>query len=364
METKKLGKRLLSLDVLRGITIVGMVLVNNAGACGFCYEPFHHVKWDGFNPADLVFPMFMFVMGISIYLSLSKTAFDRHRSIVKVVKRALLLIAVGIALKWVLNSMESGNWLDFANMRIMGVLQRLGICYGIVALMSLFVPHRRFALIASALLAFYLLLQLLGNGFEKSATNIVAIVDSAVLGTSHIYLQGKQFVDPEGLLSTIPAVAQVMLGFLCGQTIMRYNDNRERMIRIFVSGAIMLAAGFLLSYACPFNKRLWSPSFVLLTCGLSSMLLALLIYFIDEKSCRSWSNPFKMVGVNPLALYVLSEVLGDAFRKWDVTTWSFSTFLQPLFGDYMGSLLYAVLFSALIWGVGYILYRKQIFIKL
>jgi predicted acyltransferase len=107
-----------------------MILVNNAGACGFCYEPFHHVKWNGFNPADLVFPMFMFVMGISIYLSLSKTDFDWHRSIVKVVKRALLLIAVGIALKWVLNSMESGNWLDFANMRIMGVLQRLGICYG------------------------------------------------------------------------------------------------------------------------------------------------------------------------------------------------------------------------------------------
>lgn len=363
METKKVSNRLLSLDVLRGITIMGMILVNNAGACGFCYEPFHHVKWNGFNPADLVFPMFMFVMGISIYLSLSKTDFDWHQSIVKVVKRTLLLFAVGIVLKWVLNSIESGNWLDFANMRIMGVLQRLAICYGVVALMSLFVPHRRLSLIALFLLAFYLGLQLIGNGFEKSATNIVAIVDNAVLGTNHIYLQGKQFVDPEGLLSTIPAVAQVMIGFLCGEMIMRYKDE-ERMIKIFVSGTIMLVMGFLISYVCPLNKRLWSPSFVLLTCGISSLLFALLIYIIDDKSFKSWSKPFKIVGVNPLALYVLSEVLGDIFRKLNVTTWSFTNFLKPLFGNYAGSLFYAVIFTALIWCVGLLLYRKQIFIKL
>lgn len=356
--------RLLSLDVLRGITIAGMILVNNAGACGFGYSPLSHVKWDGFNPADLVFPMFMFVMGVSIYISLKKNNFDWHYSLFKVLKRTFLIILCGLALKWVLNSMDSGNWLDFSHMRFMGVLQRLGICYGIVALMALFIRHKYFPWIAGGLLLIYFTLQIIGNGFIKSADNIASIVDNALLGANHMYLHGKQFVDPEGVLSTIPAVAQVMIGFLCGKIIIENKENDKRMILLFVLGNILLILGYLWSYATPINKRLWSPSFVLITCGSSSLIFATLIYFIDVKGYKKWSKFFQIFGVNPLVLYILSEVLGDAFRIYNITDISFNYLWQPVFGNYMGSCMYAIVFVFINWIVGYILYKKQIWIKL
>ena len=254
-------QRLLSLDVLRGITVAGMILVNNAGACGYGYAPLRHAKWDGFTPADLVFPMFMFLMGISTYISLRKYNFRWQLTIGKIIKRAFLLILIGIAMKWLIHSFETGIWNDWEHMRILGVMQRLGICYGITAVMALFIPH-------------------------------------TVLGTSHMYLQGRQFVEPEGILSTISAVAQVMIGFVCGHMLINRKDNQERMQQLFFMGTLLLFAGFLLSYACPLNKRLWSPSFVLVTCGIAALALAVLIEVIDVRKKKEWCTFFKVFGVN------------------------------------------------------------------
>lgn len=357
-------QRLLSLDVLRGITVAGMILVNNAGACGYGYAPLRHAKWDGFTPADLVFPMFMFLMGISTYISLRKYNFQWQLTIGKIIKRAFLLILIGIAMKWLIHSFETGIWNDWEHMRILGVMQRLGICYGITAVMALFIPHKRFLPIALLLLIGYFILQLVGNGFEKSPDNIMAIVDSSVLGTSHMYLQGRQFVEPEGILSTIPAVAQVMIGFVCGHMLINRKDNQERMQQLFFMGTLLLFAGFLLSYACPLNKRLWSPSFVLVTCGIAALALAVLIEVIDVRKKKEWCTFFKVFGVNPLLLYVAAEIFGDLFRTWHINTFLFDTCLQPLFGNYFGSFMYAALFLSLIWLVGYILFKKQIYIKL
>lgn len=359
-----ISNRLLSLDVLRGITVAGMILVNNAGACGYSYAPLRHAKWDGFTPADLVFPMFMFLMGISTYISLRKYAFQWRPAIGKVLKRAFLLILIGILMKWLISSSGTGNWADWEHMRLLGVMQRLGICYGVTAVLALFVPHRRFLPVAVLLLFAYFILQLLGNGFEKSPDNIMAIVDSTVLGTNHMYLQGRQFVEPEGILSTIPSVAQVMIGFVCGRMIIDRKDNAERMQGLFLRGTSLLFAGFLLSYACPLNKRLWSPSFVLVTCGVAALSLAALIDVVDVRQKQKWCTFFKIFGVNPLVLYVFAEISGDLFRIWGINTLAFDTFLQPLFGNYFGSFMYAVLFLLLNWFLGYILYRKQIYIKL
>ena len=219
MSLTRTSKRLVSLDVLRGITVCGMILVNNAGACGYAYAPLKHAKWDGFTPADLVFPAFMFIMGVSIYLSLNKSNFDWRVSIARILRRTALIFVSGVALKWILAFIATGEYNTLENLRIMGVLQRLGICYGIVALLAVTVRHRLFPTIIAVLLVGYYLLQLFGNGFEKCAGNIVSMVDYAVLGKSHMYLGGAQFVDPEGILSTIPAIAQVMIGFLCGKVI-------------------------------------------------------------------------------------------------------------------------------------------------
>lgn len=358
------SKRLLSLDVLRGITIAGMILVNNAGACGFPYEPLRHAKWDGFTPADLVFPMFMFLMGISTYISLQKYDFQWKPAIRKIVKRAGLLFLIGVAMKWFIGSCESGTLIDLEHLRIMGVMQRLGICYGVTAIMALFIPHKRFLPVAILLLTGYFILQIVGNGFEKSADNIMAIVDSAILGNDHMYLQGKQFVDPEGLLSSIPAIAQVMIGFVCGKIIVSMKDNQLRMLNFFLMGTCLLFSGYLLSYACPLNKRLWSPSFVLVTCGVAALSLAAMVYVIDVKQHKKWFSFFEVFGANPLLLYVVGYIFGELFRLWKVNLFMFDTFLNPMFGDYFGSFMYAVLFLFLNWILGYILFRKRIYIKL
>lgn len=359
------SKRLLSLDVLRGITVAGMILVNNAGACGYSYAPLRHARWDGFTPADLVFPMFMFLMGISTYISLRKYDFQWHAAIRKVIKRALLLFLIGVAMKWFVNSYHSGNWTDWEHMRIMGVMQRLGICYGITAILALLIPHKRFPAVALMLLAGYFLLQLFGNGFGKTPDNIIAVVDAAVLGHGHMYLQGRQFVDPEGVLSTVPAVAQVMIGFVCGRMITDRKENGERMQKLFLSGTSLLFSGYLFSYASPLNKRLWSPGFVLVTCGIAALSLAALIYVIDvRRQKKGWCMLFEVFGVNPLILYVFGYVLGELFRAWKVNEYLFNSVLQPVFGNYFGSFMYAVFFLSLNGLAGYILFRKRIYIKL
>ena len=358
------NKRLLSLDVLRGITVAGMILVNNTGKCGYNYAPFTHAKWDGFTPADLVFPMFMFLMGISTFISLRKYNFQWRPAIGKIIKRSLLLIFIGLMMEWFITSLHSGNYFDLSHLRIMGVMQRLGFCYGITALLAVTIPHKWFMPLALGLLGGYFVLQLLGNGFEKSADNIIAVIDSAILGTDHIYLQGRQFVDPEGLISSIPAVAQVMIGFVCGKAIIDIKENDKRMLNLFLTGTALLFSGYLLSYVCPLNKRLWSPSFTLVTCGIAALALALLLYIMDVKQIRKWSSFFEVFGANPLVIYVFSCIAGALFVYGHFHTFTFDYLLQPLFGNHFGSFMYGMLFLLLNGLLGYILLKKKIYIKL
>lgn len=319
---------------------------------------------DGFTPADLVFPAFMFIMGVSIYLSLNKSNFDWRVSIARILRRTVLIFVSGVALKWILAFIATGEYNTLENLRIMGVLQRLGICYGIVALLAVTVRHRLFPTIIAVLLVGYYLLQLFGNGFEKCAGNIVSMVDYAVLGKSHMYLGGAQFVDPEGILSTIPAIAQVMIGFLCGKVIVGEKEIRSQIVKLAVWGTSMFVIGYLWSYAAPLNKRLWSPSFVLVTCGITSLIFATLIYIIDDSKRTRWSFPFLVVGVNPLSIYIFSEIAGGLFRKLQWTTISFEGIWQPLFGNYGGSLAYALAFLMFNWLIAFFLYKKHIYIKL
>lgn len=358
------NKRLLSLDILRGITVAGMILVNNTGKCGYNFAMCTHARWDGFTPADLVFPMFMFLMGISTYISLRKYSFQCRLAIKKKVKRSLLLIFIGVAMEWLITAIDSGNCSDLSQLRLMGVMQRLGICYGITALLAVTIPHKRFMPLALCFLAVYLIIQFLGNGFEKSAQNIIGIIDSAVLGANHVYLQGRQFVDPEGILSTIPAVSQVMIGFVCGKIIIDMKENDSRMQNLFLMGTMMLFAGYLLSYGCPLNKRLWSPSFVLLTCGVAALSLALLLYVIDVKQNKKSFAFFEIFGVNPLVIYVFSCIVGELFAHWQIHSVLFDKLLEPLFGNYFGSFMYGVLFLLCNGLLGYILFKRKIYIKL
>lgn len=376
--------RLLSLDILRGITIAGMILVNNPGSWGSIYAPLRHAEWHGLTPTDLVFPFFMFIMGVSTYMSLRKYDFRMTgASLLKVVRRSVVIFLIGIAIAWLsltLRRISSGSgvveaMINFDHIRMLGVMPRLAICYGVGSLMALSMHRKALAWTVAALLAVYAAVLLFCNGLMFSADNIIAVIDRAVLGEAHMYSDTVDGItlkfDPEGLLSTIPSICHMLIGYLCGAMLMQTTDNRERTLRLFIVGAVLTFAGMLLSYGCPINKKIWSPTFVLTTCGLASTLLALLIWVIDIRGHRRWCRFFESFGVNPLFMYCLGAVLSILFGFISVGgtslhAWLYADVWTPLAGGdkVLGSLLYALAFVALNWCVGFILYKKKIYIKI
>lgn len=386
--TTKPSSRLLSLDVLRGITISGMIMVNNPGSWSNVYEPLYHAQWNGLTPTDLVFPFFMFIMGISTYISMSKFNFEFSKEAVfKILKRTCVIFLIGLILAWFGLSFYTYNGLatenlpfgerlfkaltNFEHLRILGVLQRLALTYGIAALVGILVKHKYIPYVIISGLVGYFLILIFGNGFVQDETNILSIIDLSILGKSHMYYDSG--IDPEGVLSTIPSACHVLIGFLCGRTLIQIKDNKERMLQLFIIGAILTFAGFLLSYGCPINKKIWSPTYVLVTCGLGATLLSLLIWIIDVNGYKKWSVSFESFGVNPLFIYVLAGVLatfleGISFNYNEtlisIKSFMYSIILQPILGDKLGSLMYALLFVFTCWIFGNTLYKKKIYIKI
>ena len=339
MEKNKTTSRILSIDILRGLTIAGMITVNNPGSWSYMYAPLEHAEWNGLTPTDLVYPFFMCVMGMCIYIAMRKFDFACNRATVyKIVKRMVLIYLVGLAIVWFSafcrrwnNPQEGADFFSqlwymvwsFDKLRLTGVLARLAVCYGITALLAITVRHKHLPYIIVGLLLAYFVILMAGNGFAYDETNILSIVDRAVLTDAHMYHDNG--IDPEGLLSTLPSIAHTLLGFIIGSLLFRKADagaqqldartniTLTKVVPLFVVGTSLLFAGYLLSYGCPINKKVWSPTFVLVTCGLASMLLALLTWIIDVKGKKSWSKFFEVFGVNPLFLFVLSDFFAIVF---------------------------------------------------
>ena len=354
------SKRLLSLDILRGITVSGMILVNNG--YGESFEMLQHSKWNGMTPCDLVFPFFLFIMGVSTYLSLSKFNFQMtSEAMRKIARRTLLLFLIGLGINW-LDHAVWGDVMCFGHLRIWAVLQRIALCYGIVSVLALTFPHKRVVHLIVALLAIYSIILLLGNGYAEDSSNILAQVDLRLFGEEHLY--HKSPVDPEGLLGTISSVAHVLIGFYCGMRIKKAKSVSDKVTVLFVIGALLVIGGYLLSYGLPLNKRIWSPSYVMVTCGLASLLLGLLMYFIDIKNQRGWCTFFHVFGVNPIFLYVSSEVLAILFGRFGINDALYQGIAAAVAYPKIASLCYAVAFVLLNYALGYILFRRKIFIKL
>lgn len=379
--------RLLSLDILRGITIAGMILVNNPGSWSYAYAPLKHAQWHGLTPTDLVFPFFMFIMGVSTFMSLRKFNFQPSSSaILKVVKRTILIFLIGIGLAWfgqLVGGLSRGEGFGeasthFDTLRILGVLQRLALAYGFAALIALLTKGKYLVGTIVVLLVGYFLILVFGNGFELSEQNIISFVDRALWGQDHMYmdwtLEGERVaLDPEGLLSTIPSIAHVLIGFLFGKLIIDNKDNHKRVEKLLIWGTVLAFAGLLLQYGCPINKKIWSPTFVLATTGFAAQLLGLLIWIIDINKKRRWSKFFHSFGVNPLIVYVFAGVLSSLLSSirfgWSgevisVKSFIYDILIQPWAGNYFGSLLYALLFVTICWLFGYILYKRNIYIKI
>lgn len=380
---KKQSQRMLALDILRGITIAGMLLVNNPGSWSNMYAPLKHAEWHGLTPTDLIFPFFMFIMGISTFISMRKFEFKMSKSLLlKILKRTVIIFAIGLGMAWftkfcininkmsVLDAMNS-----FDTIRILGVMPRLALCYGAASIIVLLLRCKHILWVVASLLVGYGAILLISDyGLEFSINNIVSVIDRAILGENHMYHEeafGKKLpIDPEGLLSTIPSIAHVLIGFWAGMKMMEEKDINMRVNRLFIIGAILMFAGFLLEYAIPFNKKIWTPTFALVTCGLASTLLALLIWIIDIKGYKKWCRFFEAFGINPLFLYVLGGVVGNIlgiirFGGNTVKGYLYGDVLTPLLGDAtLASCIYAILFIALCWSIGYILYKKKIYIKI
>ncbi len=391
MENNTDNRRILALDILRGITICGMILVNNPGSWSYIYAPLEHARWNGLTPTDLVFPFFMFIMGISAYISLRKYQFALNgHTLHKILKRTAGIYLVGLFIGWFahfcyywnddagsqtgfISQLAAAAW-SFPHIRLTGVLARLAICYGLASLIAVTVSHRRFPYIIVLLLAGYFAVLVTGNGFSYGTDNILSIVDKAVIGSNHLY--NDNGIDPEGLLSTIPSLAHVLLGFHMGRLLFGPNAGKSlssRMQTLLLAGGMLTFAGFLLSYGCPINKKIWSPTFVLATCGLGCTLLGLLIYTIDIRNCRRWTHFFEAFGINPLFVFVMSDIIAILLNSIRITVNGESTSLHgyvcnewlfPSFGNYGGSLAYALVFLVICWLVAYPLYKRRIFIKL
>ena len=355
------SKRLLSLDILRGITVAGMILVNNGW--GESFEMLRHSKWNGMTPCDLVFPFFLFIMGISCYLSLVKSEFKPTPQVIRrIVKRTVLLFAIGLFINWFDHAIE-GDLLCFGHLRIWAVMQRIALCYGIVSLFALFSNHKYTLSVIGGLLAIYTAILILGNGYAEDANvNVLAQVDLNLFGYDHIY--HKSPVDPEGLVGTISSVAHVLLGFYCGMLIRKRETVEQKVIALFVVGAVCVIGGYLLSYGLPLNKRIWSPSYVLMTCGLASLLQALLMYVIDIQKKSGWITFFHVFGVNALALYVSSELLAILLKNIEVSEMVYNGIHAVIAPLKWASFAYPVYFVLLNFAIGYVLYRKKIYIKL
>jgi predicted acyltransferase len=359
-----------SIDFFRGMTIAFMLIVNEPGTWDKVFGPLLHAEWHGCTPTDLVFPSFLFIIGVSMWFSFEKYGrAPNSEAIGKILRRTAMLFFIGLLLAWFPFWGKS-----FTELRIMGVLQRLGLCYGIAALLVLYCSQRVLIAVAVGILVGYWGLHIWWGDLSV-AGNLPRQVDLAVLGANHLW-GGKGIpFDPEGLLSTLPAAVNVLFGWWSGQIIQRYQLDKMRVVgTLLLWGNILALSGVLWDWAFPENKSLWTSSFVLHTSGISMILLAFSAWAIDV---RQWQGVgfkfFEVFGANSLFAYILAALLVKCmfFVKWldngeptNVYEWIYRHVFYPINDGKLGSFLFALAFMGLCWVVCWAMYRKKIFVKI
>jgi predicted acyltransferase len=377
LEEKPAAKpaRLTSLDVFRGITIAGMILVNNGGGGG-TYAPLKHATWDGWTPTDLVFPFFLLIVGVAIPFSLGnrKTrGTDTFGLIFRIARRALVIFGIGLILNGFPNY-------ELAKFRIPGVLQRIALCYLCGAIIELFANTKvKIAITACLLLGYWALMSLVAApGYEPGDLsrkgNLAAAVDRAILTPDHLYKKGNDpegSYDPEGPLSTLPAIATTLIGMLAGGWLRSDRSGYEKNAGLFFAGWFGVVLGWVWSAGFPINKALWTSSFVLLTAGLGLQLLAVCYWLIDLKGIKRWATPFLIFGTNAIAAYVLSAFvnrgltwpIGSGDTAWTIKSIIYGKGYTAILSPANSSLAWALTIVAICFGVVYVMYRKGIHIK-
>lgn len=370
---KSQNQRLLSLDMFRGLTIAFMILVNNPGTWSSIYYPLRHAEWHGCTPTDLVFPFFLFIVGVSMYLSFKKYEHQLNQTVLlKIGKRTVLIFLIGVLLNWFPFYHE-----HITDLRIMGVLQRIALAYGIGAIICLKIPIRQLIYVGFGILIFYWALlgfSVAENPYELE-TNLVRQVDLIVFGKNHMWDGLGLSFDPEGLLSTIPSVVSVIWGYIVGWRI-HIVKNKDVLVKEFLFyGFIALFVGWFWDKFFPINKSLWTSSYVFYTSGMAMIGLGGMIEILDIQHRKWLARPFLVFGTNSLFAYILSGILFKVLHyliQWENESgqiiygngWIYENVFRVNLGDMNGSLMYAVSFVIICWIITWRLYRKKIFLKI
>lgn len=370
------SKRLSSLDAFRGFTIALMILVNTPGSWAHVYAPLRHAKWHGCTPSDLIFPFFLFIVGVAMRFSFEKFETCRTAMARKtILGRAVTIFIIGLLLN--AYPFIRQDW-DWSSLRIMGVLQRIGLAYGIAGFMILKADIRHIiANVLALLMGYWLLLWIWGwyTGVDPYGleTSLVRRIDILLLGETHLWGGTGIRFDPEGLMSTFPAVGTILIGFLVGTMIRTATDLSDNAKRMAVLGAILVIFGWLWGWVFPINKQLWTSSYVLYTGGIATLLLSLFYWVIDARGWKRWSFPLVIFGTNSLFVFAgsgawVKTIISTKFTLDGTSVSGYSylykTLFQPWAGDLNGSLLFALFHVFMWWLVLAWLYRKKIFIKI
>jgi len=408
-----LTQRLYSLDVFRGATVCLMILVNNPGSWSYIYAPLEHAPWHGLTPTDLVFPFFLFAVGNALAMVMPRFEQGTPGQFwKKLLKRTALIFLIGLFLNWWPFVVQAGQWVESAvtagggeiqkglifkgftwtdwvknedgtiqaverGVRIMGVLQRIALAYFFAALIAYYLKGARAFYAATLLLLGYWALCLLGNPTDPYSLEgwFGTDLDKAVLGSIHMYKGERIIFDPEGLISTIPAIAQVLFGFFVGNYIrlksLGNGAASSTVSGLFVAGVALLLTGFCWDMVMPINKKIWTSSYVVYTTGLAIITIATMMYLIEIRGIKSGlSRFFDVFGKNALFVFALSAFLpkGLALIKLDdgVTPWNWlykKVLVQVPGAPENGSLLYALAVISFMWLICYWLDRKKIYIK-
>ena len=370
--------RLTSLDVFRGIAITSMILVNNPGSWNHVYPLLKHAEWHGYTPTDLVFPSFLFIVGVAMAFSLSKYARENRiteepippKLYLKILRRCLILFLLGLLLNGYPNY-------DLANMRIMGVLQRIGLAYGASAIAILHLSRKQIGgLCVIILLGYAVAMQLVpvpgyGAGNLTPEGNLAAYFDRLILGENHLLGGGKY--DPEGLFSTLPATVTVLIGYLTGDWLKKQPVKTRTSLNLVTVGLSGVIIGHLWGLIFPINKPLWTSSYAVVTAGWALILLAICYELIEVRRRRKWGFPLEVMGLNPIFLFVASGFVARILIYTKISkngglislkSWIYENIFVSWAGEMNGSFLFAIANILIWWALLYGMYRKGWFIKI
>lgn len=373
--TKPTPVRYLSLDVLRGLTVCLMIIVNTPGDWGQIYSPFRHAEWHGFTLTDLVFPTFLFAVGNSMSFSMKKLAsLPQSAFLGRVLKRGLIIFAIGYFLNgFPFYKLQNGEFqiIDFTTIRIMGVLQRIAICYSLASLMIYYFKKRTVLVASCAILFLYwAILYFFGDpGSPYSLKgNAVGKLDLFIFNPAVLYQGFGIPFDPEGLLSNLPAIVNVIAGYFAANYIRESHHTKNSILKTISLGVAMIVAAQLWNLYLPVNKPIWTSSYAVYAIGLDLIILSLLIYVIEVCSIKRWTYFFEVFGKNPLFLYALSGTVIMILYSIPTTE---STLGQEIYidlyiswlADKNASLLFAVSYMLFLWCIGYVLDRAKIYLR-